>query len=111
MKSMWLETPEHRQMNGHALCDLILNQNVIAESVDTYIHEFSASDKDLLSFDFNVGSYLIVSTPKRYAIAAGRVISLQENTITLVLERCVLNKKYVDFDQKFNLRLSFVLIS
>lgn len=89
MKTMWLETPEHRQMNGHALCDLVLNRNVVADSEDSYIHEFTTSDKDLLSFDFNVGTYLIVSTAKRYAIAAGRVISLQENTITLVLERCV----------------------
>lgn len=89
MKSMWLETPEHRELNGNAISNLNLNENVIAEDTDAYIHEFNSDIKDLTSYEFVVGSYLIVSTSKRYAVASGRCISVQQNAIKLVLERFV----------------------
>lgn len=91
MKSMWLETPEYREMNGNAITNLTLNLNVIAEDSDAYIHEFIANGKDLTSYSFGVGSYLIVSSSKRHAVASGRCISVEENTIKLVLERFVHN--------------------
>lgn len=87
MKSMWLETPEHREFNGMAITNLTLGRDVIAAAADEYIHEFNSPVKDLTSYDFSIGSYLIVSTTKRFAVAAGRCISVAENVIKLVLER------------------------
>lgn len=84
---LWLETPEHRQKCGRAVIDLTLNENVQEDKDGEYIHEFSTNILDLTSFGFTLGSYLIVSTPKRYAVGAGPVIAIRENVITLVLER------------------------
>lgn len=90
MKTMWLETPEHREMSGNAISNLNLNTNVIAEGADAYIHEFNSDTKDLTSYEFGVGNYLIVSTSKRHAVASGRCISVEQNAIKLVLERFVI---------------------
>lgn len=84
---MWLETPEHSEFNGMAVTNLALSRDVIAEAADEYVHEFNSSEKDLTSYNFTIGSYLIVSTSKRFAVAAGRCISVAENAIKLVLER------------------------
>lgn len=85
-KSLWLETPEHRQKCGRAVYDLVLNDNVIEESGE-FIHEFQTDSLDLTSFDFAVGNYLIVSSMKRLAISSGIVVAVTQKTITLVLER------------------------
>lgn len=88
-KVLWLEKPEHRQKCGRAVIDLILNPNVQGDKEGEYIHEFSTNIVDLTSFGFSLGSYLIVSIPKRYSIAAGPVIAITENSITLILDRYV----------------------
>lgn len=86
---LWLETPEHRQKCGRAVIDLTLNRDVKAEKDGEYIHEFRTDRVDLTSFGFDLGNYLIVSTPKRYAVGAGPVIAITENVITLILDRFV----------------------
>lgn len=86
-KSLWLESPEHRQKCGRCVYDLKLNQKVEEERSTEYVHEFYTNILDLTSFEFDVGNYLIVSTKKRISIAAGPVISLTKNTITLILDR------------------------
>lgn len=86
-KTLWLETPEHRQRCGRAVYDLILNENVIDNHSGDYIHEFRTDSLDFASFDFDIGNYLIVSTLKRLAIASGIVIAVAQHTITLNLER------------------------
>lgn len=75
--------------------DLTLNENVREDGDDEFIHEFSTSVLDLTSFGFNLGSYLIVSTPKRYKVGAGPVIAITENVITLVLERYQINVNFI----------------
>lgn len=86
-KILWLGTPEYRQKCGRAVYDLTLNENVIEEQSGEYLHEFRTDTLDFASFDFAIGNYLIVSTIKRLAIAAGIVVAISQNTITLVLER------------------------
>lgn len=86
-KVLWLETPEHRQKCGRAVIDLTLNPNVQGDKEGEYIHEFNTNVIDLTSFGFGLGNYLIVSTPKRYSVAAGPVIAITENIITLILDR------------------------
>lgn len=86
-KVLWLETPEHRQKCGRAVIDLMLNENIQEGREGEYVHEFSTNILDLTSFGFNFGSYLIVSTPKRYAVATGPVVAITDNVITLVLDR------------------------
>lgn len=88
-KVLWLEVPEHRQKCGRAVIDLNLNPNVQEDTEGRYIHEFSTNIVDLTSFGFSIGNYLIVSTRKRCAVAAGPVIAITENAITLLLERCI----------------------
>lgn len=88
MKTMWTKSPETRQRNGHALCNLSL-KSVLAESDDVYLHEFITTDVDLMNSNFEVGNYLIVSSSTRLSVAAGRVVSINENSIQLALERFV----------------------
>lgn len=86
---MWLETPEYREMNGNAIGNLTLKPNVIAEDSDAYVHEFVAVDKDVTSYGFSIGAYLIVSSSKRYAVASGRCVAVEASAIKLQLERFV----------------------
>lgn len=71
--------------------NLTLNPNVQRESDDEFSHEFSTNVVDIKSFGFDVSTYVIVSTSKRYAIDTGPVISITEKTITLILHRYILN--------------------
>lgn len=87
MKTLWLEDAEHREKNGFTISELKLNANVEAKSVDEFVHEFRTESKDLTESELAIGHYLIVSIPKRPAIAAGRVIAIDKHQITLVLER------------------------
>lgn len=87
LKTLWLEHPEVRQMNGHAIIDLELDRNVLFQSEDELIHKFQSKTGDLMARGFSEGEYLIVSTEKRLAVAAGRVQTIEENAITICLER------------------------
>lgn len=87
MKAMWLQTAEQREKNGFAVTDLKLDKNVVCQSDSEFIHEFIAENKDLTARELAVGSYLIVSISRRLSIAAGRVIALSQNCISLILER------------------------
>lgn len=87
MKSLWLESCEQREANGFTISNLKLNANVVSRSNDEFVHEFRAEHKDLTATELAVGNYLIVSIPKRPAIAAGRVIAINTQQITLILER------------------------
>lgn len=94
-KVLWLETPEHRQKCGRAVCDLTLNPDVNGDKEGKYIHMFSTNFVDLTSFGFSLGNYLIVSTSKRYSVAAGPVIDITENVITLILDRFVIDFNFL----------------
>lgn len=87
MKAMWLQTAEQREKNGSTVADLSLDGNVVCQSDSEFIHEFIAENKDLTAKELAVGSYLIVSIPRRPSIAAGRVIALSQIRISLILER------------------------
>lgn len=87
MQTMWLQTAEQREKNGSAVADLKLNENIVCQSDSEFIHEFIAENKDINIRELAVGSYLIVSIPRRPSIAAGRVIALSQNRISLILER------------------------
>lgn len=86
-KVLWLESPESRQKSGRTIINLTLDPSVQQESDDAFIHEFRTDVVDITSFCFDVGSYVIVSTPKRHAIDTGPVVAISENTIKLVLNR------------------------
>lgn len=88
---MWLRTPEMRQTYGQSIIDLVVFGNV-AEVEDHYIHNFQRKSgcdlvTDLTLTGISPGEYLRVSTTKRIAIAAGRVISINKTTIAMSLER------------------------
>lgn len=92
LKHLWLRTPEMRTSYGQSIMDLILFGDVV-EIEDRYLHTFKRKSgchlvNDLTLTGINTGEYLRVSTLKRIAIAAGRVIGINENTITMSLERC-----------------------
>ena len=86
-----MRTPETRATHGQSIIDLVLFNDVV-EIEDHYLHTFkrkSGGDlvNDLTISGMNTGEYLRVSTLKRIAIAAGRVIGITETTITMNLER------------------------
>lgn len=71
--------------------DLIVFDEVI-EIEDRYLHKFQRKSgcdivNNLTVTRINPGEYLRVSTLKRVAIAAGRVLSINKTTITMSLER------------------------
>lgn len=91
LKMLWTKTPEERCKAGKdTLINLKVVQNVTNEG-DAFVHVFSSGDKgrevDFTAGNFLAGDYLIVSTDKRIAVAAGRVINVTMSTITLCLER------------------------
>lgn len=84
---MWLETPDKRVSKRRAIVGLKLSNKIIKEADDAVIHEFISDHDDLKTKSFSIGEYLIVSTTNRLAVAAGRVQSIECNSITLSLER------------------------
>lgn len=87
MKNLWLETPDRRVSKRRAIVGLKLANTVIKEGDDAVIHEFLSDHDDLKTKSFSIGEYLIVSTTNRLAVAAGRVKSIECNSIKLCLER------------------------
>ncbi len=80
-----------RTANGKSIMNLVI-VNEVVELEDHYLHTFmSKSGGDLVSdlslTGINTGEYLRVSTLKRIAIAAGRVIEIDKVSIKLSLER------------------------
>lgn len=80
----------------------MLDENVQEDREGEYIHEFRTNTLDLTSFGFDIGSYSILSTPKRYAVAAGPVVHITENVITLVLDRFEIEPLYLLKQAKFD---------
>lgn len=80
-----------RQTKGQSIIDLVLIDDVV-EVEDRYFHNFKRKPgcdllSDLTLTGITPGEYLIVSTLKRIAVAAGRVIGINKTTITMSLER------------------------
>lgn len=91
VKQLWLRTTEMRTTYGQSIMDLVLFNDVV-EVEDRYLHNFKRASGcdlvgDLTLTGINTGEYLRVSTLKRIAIAAGRVIGINKNAITMSLER------------------------
>lgn len=61
----------------------------------------STNLNDLTLCGIGVNDYLRVSTSRRIAVAAGRVVDITKKTITLILERYFLVFLLIDF--KYNL--------
>lgn len=71
--------------------DLVVFGDVV-EVEDRYLHTFKRKSgcdlvNDLTLTGISPGEYLRVSTLKRLAVAAGRVIGINKTTITMNLER------------------------
>lgn len=91
LKMLWTKSPEERFKAGK---DTLINLKVVgnvSNEDDSFVHVFSPQTKegvvDFTTGNFSVGDYLIVSTDKRIAVAAGRVINVAMDTMTLSLER------------------------
>lgn len=99
IKHLWTKSPEKRHEVGRAAINLRLSGRVI-KSVDEYFHTFTFDNnlndslcssklpttKCMFSF-FEINEYLICSTSKRIAVAAGRVTGIEKLEITISLER------------------------
>ncbi|XP_012156985.1 DNA replication ATP-dependent helicase/nuclease DNA2 isoform X2 [Ceratitis capitata] len=97
LRALWTNTPEHRKKNGLAIIDLQL-KDATCEGVhylNTFVLQYTDDNKDLdlLLSGFAVGEYVVVSTRKRLAVAAGNIVSIAANEVTVSLERD-LNKNY-----------------
>ncbi|XP_037811441.1 DNA replication ATP-dependent helicase/nuclease DNA2 [Lucilia sericata] len=107
LRALWCQTPENRQEMGRAICNLKISQQPIEKEESRYKHTFvlesnnsngsaedgNVEDGDILDLTlsgFSVGEYVIVSTPQRLAIAAGFVLDLSPTSITVSLERNLL---------------------
>ncbi|CAH1104668.1 unnamed protein product [Psylliodes chrysocephalus] len=92
-KDIYLIPPEEREKNGRCLTNLIIS--TASEGLDEMIeHSFKKIDD---SFNFLVSTivvnnYVVVSTEKRYAVAAGLVTDISKTAILVCLERNLHNK-------------------
>lgn len=80
-----------RTSHGQSIMDLVIFKNAI-EVEDHYLHTFvrkSGEDlvNDLTLTGIKPGEYLRVSSSKRIAIAAGRVMEINKTAIKISLER------------------------
>lgn len=79
-----------RQQRRRAVINLKINEAVF-ELDNTFMHVFALNDPgkehDFTISGMNVGDYLRVSSTKRIALAAGRVMAVTKQTIVMSLER------------------------
>ncbi|XP_075223339.1 DNA replication helicase/nuclease 2 [Lycorma delicatula] len=86
IKDIWNLTPEEREKNGSGLCNLKLENKTVEEHKGKFSHTFFR-DKEFTAGVISKGTYLIVSTDKRVAIASGIVSDVTRNSCTIELER------------------------
>uniref|UniRef100_A0A0A1X334 DNA replication ATP-dependent helicase/nuclease n=1 Tax=Zeugodacus cucurbitae TaxID=28588 RepID=A0A0A1X334_ZEUCU len=91
LRALWTNTPEQRKKMGLAIVDVQL-QNVDCEGthyLNTFVLEATDDNKDadLLLSGFSIGEYVIISTRKRLAVAAGSIVDMTSAEITVSLER------------------------
>ncbi|XP_073830771.1 DNA replication helicase/nuclease 2 [Musca autumnalis] len=106
-RALWCHTPDEREQMGRAICGLeIADEGKAIKKEETrYLHRFVLGHKvnggakevddvveeyketDLMLYGFSAGEYVTVSTAKRLAIAAGSIIDMDSNSITVSLER------------------------
>uniref|UniRef100_A0A0K8V5L9 DNA replication ATP-dependent helicase/nuclease n=1 Tax=Bactrocera latifrons TaxID=174628 RepID=A0A0K8V5L9_BACLA len=99
LRTLWTSTPEQRKKNGVAIVDVQL-KNVTCEGrhyLNNFIIEATGDykDADLLLSGFSIGEYVIISTRKRLAVAAGSIVNMTSTEITVSLERD-LKKNYAN---------------
>ncbi|KAH8416516.1 hypothetical protein KR222_006911 [Zaprionus bogoriensis] len=94
LRTLWTATPERRQQQGRAICQLQLKQPTQkARHVDArYEQELQLSPQasdalNLTLSGFELGEYVIVSCSARLAIAAGYISALSARSLRLQLER------------------------
>lgn len=99
---MWTKSLEKREKFGYAIGHLRLDGHV-TEDENKYFHTFTRENQENIDslqsvIAINPGDYVIVSTVKRIAIAAGHVQSFTKTSISILLERDLsLNYKNENF--------------
>uniref|UniRef100_A0A1I8PCE9 DNA replication ATP-dependent helicase/nuclease n=1 Tax=Stomoxys calcitrans TaxID=35570 RepID=A0A1I8PCE9_STOCA len=101
-RALWCYTPDEREQMGRAICGLhIANDGkAIVKKETRYEHRLvlkstqngctaqkDVEGQDLMLYGFSLGEYIIVSTTKRLAIAAGPITDLDSSSITVSVER------------------------
>lgn len=86
LRHIWTKSPAHRAAKGNALINLKIADLVQPMDDGEFIHKLR-SEQDINSRNFNSGDYVIVSTNNRCAVAAGRILEIQENSVLLSLPR------------------------
>ncbi|ALC48772.1 CG2990 [Drosophila busckii] len=94
LRAIWTESAEQRQQQGRAICDLQLPAEHKTRCIDgRYAHKLQLSAAaasaavNLTLSGFELGEYVIVSSEKRLAIAAGYITELSARQLCLQLER------------------------
>ncbi|KAL7745348.1 hypothetical protein ACLKA6_015366 [Drosophila palustris] len=92
-RALWTETPERRQQQGRAICELQLPADHKTSCQNgRYEHKLQLSpvaDKELnLTLSgFELGEYVTISCGSRLAIAAGYIRALEARSLCVQLER------------------------
>jgi DNA replication ATP-dependent helicase Dna2 len=85
LRHIWTKDPETRAAKGNALINLEIS-DLVKPLNGEYLHIFK-SKIDLNLTNFNIGDYVIVSIKSRCSIAAGRIIDIQDRSLSLILPR------------------------
>ncbi|XP_075155444.1 DNA replication helicase/nuclease 2 [Haematobia irritans] len=109
-RALWCHTPDEREQMGRAICGLqIANEGkAIAKHESRYEHRFvikrhtqngstsQETEMDLMLYGFSLGEYVIISTAKRLAIAAGPITDIDSKSITVSIERNLMQNYSTD---------------
>ncbi|XP_046738978.1 DNA replication ATP-dependent helicase/nuclease DNA2 [Diprion similis] len=102
LRNLWTVPPNKREENGKCISNLKIIGKVFIEC-NRFRHTFTRINSgdfkvtnDLTKFGFNTMEYVIISTDTKINVCAGTVIELSKDTITVLLERNLVEKKPKD---------------
>ncbi|XP_029178736.1 DNA replication ATP-dependent helicase/nuclease DNA2 isoform X2 [Nylanderia fulva] len=95
LSNVWTMSAEKREMRGTCICNLKV-VNKVMEQDDRYRHKFArvnikgeTIENDVLSSSFAENDYVIISTDTRVNIAAGFIMHILHDTVTVLLDKDV----------------------
>ncbi|XP_050539409.1 DNA replication ATP-dependent helicase/nuclease DNA2 isoform X2 [Daktulosphaira vitifoliae] len=91
---IWTLPVDEREKRGHCIASLKISSDVKEQGDKYYIHTMEKLDKkkknNFKLTDFSVGSYSVVSTNERTAVATGYISFLSESTVDILLDSLAL---------------------
>ncbi|EFN73136.1 DNA2-like helicase [Camponotus floridanus] len=96
LSNVWTMSAEKREARGTCICNLKIVGEVVMEQDDRYRHKFArvnikgeTIDDGTFSSSFTEDNYVIISTDAKINIAAGHIMHVSHDTVTVLLDKDV----------------------